>query len=273
MTIAIGIRGTDGMVMAADTQVSTGGDLKGSQSKLLSFASHDADKPEAGSLAGICVVSGAGDSGYVQALTEELGFVFLDNPKLMTMRIGKNSTASLRSEFLKCLQHFYKQHVIPFASFPARDRPEVEMLLGVYRHHILAMFSTEKTTINHVSAYKAIGIGATFAELLLDRLWKSSSVNELEVLAAYVMFLVKESVEGCGKYTQIITINGSKVIQSSKGAELQPPNPPMAYVPWNVIDTWERSFRTDWAQSEHSLIWELIGQYRRDLPSTRGVKK
>jgi hypothetical protein len=258
VTIAIGLRGQDGIVIAADTQESTGNYMKGSRTKMMSFASHQIGQPELGSLAGVCVISGAGDSGYVHALTEELGSTFLNNPDLLTVINPKQ--ASLQEKFSERLRRFYKDHIIPFASFPSRDRPDVEMLIGIYRKFQLSLFVTEKTTLIMAPAYKAIGMGSTFAELLLDKLWELSPVNQLEVLAAYIIFMAKESVESCGKYTQIVTIKGPKMIDSPTGSKLLPPTPPMSHVPWNRIYDWERSFRTVWANTEHQAIWDLIRQ-------------
>jgi hypothetical protein len=266
MTIALGLLASDGIVIAADTQESTGDYMKGDQSKLMSFASMQAGKPEVGSLAGACVISGAGDSGYVRALTIELGSVFLANQDTVAINVGAQE--SLQCKFQECLRKFYKEHVIPFASFPFKDRPDVEMLLGIYRRFGLSLFVTERTLVNMVVPYKAIGMGYVFAELLLKKLYRRATVQQLELLAAYIVFMTKESVETCGKYTQITTIHGARMLETPEGAKMLPPLHSISHTPWEKIDNWERSFRTEWWQAEHAAIWTLI-----DRESSPNVKR
>ena len=256
MTIGIGILANDGIVIASDTQESGSSLLKGEKTKMLSFSSFNLGTPELGSMAGACVISGAGDSGYVRALTEKMGGAFLDNKE------GRSE--EIKNKLEEILARFYKEHVIPFASFPSKDRPDVELLIGFYRKFHLDLFVTEKTVMTRAIPYKAIGIGSVFAELLLGRLWRMSSAKEAEILAAYIVFMAKESVEYVGKYTQITTIHGAKVIDSPEGSRLLPPVPPLSHTPWARIDAWERSFRTVWGAAEQNTIWELIAEEMQD---------
>lgn len=257
LTIAIGLMGQDCIVMAADTQESTGNYLKADKQKLLSFSHFGSGVGKVNTLTpGACVVAGAGDSGYVRALMMKMGQKFLDNPDV---RLSVTPSAEHIETIMEgLLESFYKKHIIPFAAFPSSQRPDVEMMFGMYRRHELRLFTTEKTVLIGSMPFAAIGMGSTYASLLLDRLWSPLPARELEVLAAYAVFMAKESVEDCGKYTMITTIHGSRQIQGVGGMELHGPETSLSYTPWNHIDQWERSFRTTWAQTEKQAIMELI---------------
>ena len=259
MTIAIGLFGQDCIVMAADTQESTGNYMKSDETKLLPFISFGSGAVQADTLQpGACVVAGAGDSGYVRALSIKLGQKFLDNPKVRLSSTPQGEHIELLVE--EVLVGFYKKHIIPFASYPQSQRPDVEMMMGMFRNHELRLLVTEKTSPVGLRPYEAIGIGCTYAKLLLAKLWAPLPAKELEVLAAYVIFMTKESVEDCGKYTTITTIHGSKIGDTPSGSLLRPPDHSVTSTPWNHIDQWERSFKTTWAQTEKNAIMELIKQ-------------
>jgi len=267
MTIAIGLLGRDGIVMAADTQESTGDYMKGEKRKVAAFAfteSHP-DYP-----VGVCVISGAGDSGYVRALTMKLGMTFGKNKDLMPTLMVPNGDLGLEDKFAECLQKFYKEDIVPFAHFPERSRPDVEMLIAVRRKGLMDLFSTEKTTITQVLPYKAIGLGSVFAELMLNRLWDSASVAQLELLAAYVVFMAKESIESCGKYTTIATIHTATVVDTPSGSRFQPPGPAV-YVKRDTIEEWEHLFRYEWWKAEKDVIWKLI-EHRTNRSGPRRSK-
>jgi hypothetical protein len=261
MTIAIGLIANDGIVVAADTEES-GGFLKSGQNKILTVGGHiQLGHPAATSqsLCGACLISGAGESAYIDNLSMDLADVFLDNPTL--------GGAVLKKEFGKCVREFYREHVIPFAGFPDHDRPDIRMLIAVQRNHQPHLFFTSRSVTCHGLPYKAVGVGSSFAKILLDGLWKMMSVSEAEVLAAYVVFMAKECVEGCGKFTSIATLHGSQVVQSERGATLVPSNPVVTHLSAGVIEDLEKSFRTRWGADELKMVWKGIAREARKLSS------
>lgn len=259
MTIGIGMIGKDCLVMATDTQESSGNYMKTDQQKLMTFCAHSSGTGTATLLQpGACIVAGAGDSGYVRALRAKMGMAFLDNPEVrLSKGLDENYIEPL---FEGELQKFYSNHILPFAAYPSRDRPDVEMMIGAFRNHELRLYVTEKTALIGLNPYEAIGIGCTYAKLLLDRLWEPHlPAQELAALAAYIIFMTKESVENCGKYTTIATIYGSKVVvQDKSGPQVHPPHQSVTYTPWNHIDQWERNFRTTWATAEKRCVLNLL---------------
>jgi hypothetical protein len=282
MTIAIGLLANDGLVVAADAEESTGDYMKGTKGKIACFYSQEGEDPATfqGRCVSTCAIAGAGNSGYVQALSDQFGGVFLANPNLSNLSIQgmpalaaaslkkKNQSEALNPKFEQCLKSFYKEHVIPFATLPERKRPDVEMLIAIQRRNARALFTTEKTVINPVLPFKAIGWGSTFAELLLNRFWGPMSVEQAEVLAAYVVFLTKESVETCGKFTTVVSMAGSKIVKSSEGNKMLPTER-AKWMDHEVIEKWESAFRKKWWKAEREKVFSLIDEELSDLPTPR----
>ncbi len=82
------------------------------------------------------------------------------------------------------------------------------------------------------------------ASWLLDRWFKPDmSLQEARILAAYVVYVVKESVPGCGKDTAIAALHPDSI--SLPGMDLK---------------KLEESFGTKWAAAEQETVWKLIAE-------------
>src|SRR5271165_3308515 len=114
MTIALGLLASDGAVIAADTEESTGDYMKGVRGKMACYFAHDDEWAES------CVVTGAGNSGYVRALMEELGQTYQAADPKTAIFSHRQSDAkdTLQYKFRECIKKFYKEHIIPFATYP-----------------------------------------------------------------------------------------------------------------------------------------------------------
>ncbi len=235
MTIALGLVGTDGIVIAADTEESYGA-MKNNTTKILTVSSVGPDgkaKPSDGA----CVITNAGDSGYASALAEKLAHVFMSHRTAMT--------PALQEAFEECLATFYAKHVIPFVNFPDDERPAVEMLVACCLNKVYRLFFNDKSVMAPVIRYRAVGMGGPFAEHLLERLYRPAPTKILEVLAAYVVFLTKKSIRSCGKFTQIISLRGEGELLHWCDSDL---------------DSLEKTFSSQWLASERDSMWKLITQ-------------
>jgi hypothetical protein len=251
VTIAIAIQADDGVVVATDSEES-GGYLKSGATKIIHVFGETTlgDKPSPPK--GACLISGAGSSVYVDSLMHELANVFLaDNQRI---------AAPLQQAFEDCIVQFHNDHIITFASFPREERPQVDMLIAYWRNHNHGFFISDKSVVVRKMLHATVGCGSIFADILLDRLWRRATTKEIEILAAYVVFMTKESIEGCGKYTQLATLHHSKIIQGESGAILMPPEYLISHVPLAILDEWESQFRTNWAKAEQDALWNLIAQ-------------
>ena len=250
MTIAIGIMATDGIIMGADSEESTPS-LKSSQQKMLPIflgvnTGNNPDPP-----AGVVVITGAGDGGYIEAATEELTDVFCD-PSLH----GRALQRALRER----LKVFYRDHVIPFATFPEEDRPAIQLLMGVQKRHGHDLLITDKSTIRSVRPYGTVGIGGYFAKIILDALWKPAPAKEMSLLAVYVLMMVKDHIPHCGKFSSVMTLHHSIVQDNPSGGGSMIVAPPRAMTQMDAkkIFDLEMLFSGEYSERERSALWDFI---------------
>lgn len=212
MTIAIGLLASDGVVLAADTQEIVGS-MKSDESKLL-VANCGTEKENAGALA----ITGAGDAGYLDSINMEICTAFV---------VKKAWTgATLLAKLKKQVKDFHNDHIVPYARFPEHDRPQASLIIGAnfcdpnfgdYR----GLWVTEKSTISGAKTYCAVGLGRAQAYVMLRRFWTGMDTIRAASLAAYILFHVKHSIDGCGNETQIVIMkDGYAAYVSSSNIEL-----------------------------------------------------
>ncbi|MFZ1008303.1 MAG: hypothetical protein WAN65_15790 [Candidatus Sulfotelmatobacter sp.] len=190
MTIALGLIAQDGVVIAADRQ-ETEGDQKKDQRKI--------DTLWAGGI-GSLVIAGAGNGPYIDSMTTRLQYAF--GSKVWQWSDHEEMTEKFRASHAA----FYSENVLPFAEYQPYERPDYELLFGcsiVAKHHFL--WYSHKLTLNRVQGFRAVGVGASTAESLLKKFYVQRLPLKVAIsLAAYVVYQVKNSVEGCGFATDIL---------------------------------------------------------------------
>jgi 20S proteasome alpha/beta subunit len=204
VTIAIGILAADGIVIAADTQ-ETVGSHKADESKLL-IANQGSERDKAGAI----VVTGAGDSGYLDSINQELCAAFL--------RKRKWTPATLFAQSKKHVKQFHHDHVVPFSNFPEHDRPQASLIIGAHIDGSCCLWSTEKSTLATGKKHCSVGLGRAYAQVMLRRFWAPMDTVKAASLAAFVIFHVKNTVDGCGSQTQIV------ILKNGHAAYVSQPN-------------------------------------------------
>ena len=226
MTIALGIRATDGIVVAADRQETVG------------YQKNDAGKITATSRlnpSGTLIVTGAGNGTYLDAIAQQLQAWF-----------GDDKAAKTPTE-IGCMindlnRKFYAETVLPFAAYPDHERPEYSLLIGCDVATGLPMFFTsEKLAFKSTPDYDAVGLGAATAKALLSKFYVRLPVAMAINLAAFVMYEVKASIEGCGLGTDILYTLGHV----------------MTYLPDDEVQEMEEAFR-DYHRSERENLHHCI---------------
>jgi len=167
----------------------------------------------------------------------------------------------LQKAFQACIRIFMPNTSFHLQAIPRADRPSVEMLIAFNRKHRSGLFISEKSALFKKMPYKAVGGRLYLAEILLSSPVGHADLKSTQILAAYVVFMVKESIEGCGKYTQITTLHGSTIVPTEESSMLVPAEHPVSHMPWNEIDDLEREFRTTWADAERETIWKLVKEH------------
>ncbi len=246
MTICIGMLARDGIVIAADAQESDQY-YKRSQQKIITFmgAVPLGNNPNPPSLA--CAFTGAGEGGYVDAFTAEA--------------IRNISTSATRNEFeeylAKRVLEFHEKHLFPLAA--ANNPPEMQILVGAYVQWGTGIFVSYGSTLRRAFPHAAIGAGAHFAMSVIDDLGAIQDLRHTELLAAYVVGITKERIEGCGKYTAIVSLH-NPVVHDTPGqpSQLLPPPQLLTHVPFATIRKWEEAFVGRWAPRQMRLLMELV---------------
>ncbi len=198
MTIAIGLLATDGVVIAADTQESAGypGDMKSSGTKILWALRSNASNPP---VTGAFAVSGAGTVGNLDAVNQKLAESFC----LSAGNTLNDLTALLNAS----LDDFYTHHVL----LPQeRKDKHFDLVLGATQGNDTRLWLSDQTVLRRSNTYGAVGSGAEYATVLLSRIYTQLPLSKATVLAAYTIFLVKEFVEGCGKNTEVVVLDGGQ---------------------------------------------------------------
>jgi 20S proteasome alpha/beta subunit len=210
MTIALGILARDGVVIAADTQEGGGypGGMKTSGYKILSRIIQSVSPPVDRSFA----VTGAGSAGYLDALNQEFADVFH----------REHEPKKIEAAFRDSTHDFYHRHMLPLHVLPESRQPFADWIIGVTWSGLRgkpSLFATEHSTLRRCKGFVAAGAGREHASMLLSRVIPRSGLMPVEraaYLAAYVVFHVKEHIEGCGKHTHVV------VLQNGHGEYLSP---------------------------------------------------
>jgi 20S proteasome alpha/beta subunit len=189
MTIALGLIAREGIVIAADRQ-QTEGEHKKAQRKIESLWSLPV---------GALLVSGAGNGPYIDTMTERLRHCFGTTE-------SKEYPAAMTNEFRGIHSAFYSEAVLPFSQYQSYERPDYELLFGCSTDKTHLLWYSDKLALNQVQAgYRAVGVGASAAESLLNKFYVTNLPLKVAiVLAAYVIYEVKNSVEGCGFETDVM---------------------------------------------------------------------
>ena len=246
VTICIGVLATDGIVIAADAEESDTYFTR-SQQKILTWHTTQMGGTGLGPAPAACIIAGAGCGGFVDSFSHLL---------LKNVR-GNMTLPQFEAYAAETLEGFYGNHVRPVLSV---DRNfDFSVLIGAYFGYSTCLLTSYQSTLRHAMPNAAIGIGESFALRLMDE-HGFYDVKHTEVAAASIIATTKDCIEGCGKYTDIVSIHASQIIDGGAGdsSRLQHPNPLWSRVSKQTIAGWERSFGTKWASRQRVLTKELI---------------
>jgi hypothetical protein len=245
MTICIGMLATDGIVIAADA-LESGGYLDRPVQKIMTWVASAPGSVQRFSAA--CVVTGAGDAGFIDAFTAEL----------LSGLHWEMTMMEFESYAKEKVQDFYSKHVIPALSI---DRNcDFSVLIGAaFGATNPRLFQTYKSTLRSATELcMAIGVGGEYANQLKEY-FPFSGIRQTEVSAAAIISSVKDCVPGCGKYTDIVSLYNHRIASDeAHGSRLVPPPTLMARVSPLWIQEWERSFSVVWKAKQTDLYSQLI---------------
>jgi len=195
LTIAAGFMCTDGVVICADTQHTTG---------ISKF-----DKGKIEWIAGPAfdtwmVVAGAGDSSYIAMVLDELRTAF---PRCKSLQAAKRLIS-------KTILQIYKDHIVPFWNMSDSQCPVVALIVAARIGGKVRLWEVSSTAVSVCGTSGFVGIGADTADRLSR--WLYSQPLPLRVaapLAAEILAETKRTVPDCGGKTHICVIpNGEEGI-------------------------------------------------------------
>lgn len=198
MTIALGIIGPFGIVIAADSEETTlvAGDLKSTAKKITGehhfvLPTKRNQLPEHKAI----LISGAGDSAYLEAIKQHLLEDFSDK----TVKSIADTDRVIRRR----LKSFYEDHVVPFAAFKDLNL-SVDLVIGASLAAGQRLWKTSMNTVRTMPNLEvaAVGSGQSWVKNIIP-VAATMSATIASVSAAYGIFFAKEHATGCGKQTRV----------------------------------------------------------------------
>jgi len=245
MTICIGILASDGIVIAADAEENDTY-FKVSQQKIMTW--HTSSSEGHGPHPAAYVIAGAGNGGFVDSFVDEL----------WSGVSGEMTMLEFKKYAAKTLERFYIKHVRPLVT--VSEQNDFSVIIGAYFGFGVELLVSHRSTLRRVQApVTAIGIGAQYALSRIEN-YPFSDVRHSEVTAASVLYSTKDCIDGCGKYTDIVSIHPPKITGGERGESscLEHPSQLWTRVPSETVARWESNFSRAWRESQLKLYSTLI---------------
>lgn len=198
MTIALGILADDGLVVAADTQVTVPNYMKTDEGKVSMVSKRSAQVPHEPPTT--MIVSGAGAQTSIDYLRNGLMGLFDGSAVPSPVDVGE--------QLSKRVLEYHDVHVSPHGN----GELDVWMIVAAVCGQNKRLWTTDKSVTLPHSSFAAVGAGATYAKSLLRRLWAPMDTARAALLAAYVVYETKKLIDGCGQYTDVWGIGSKAVI-------------------------------------------------------------
>lgn len=211
VTIVVGFKCAEGIVLCADTQETVHNLSKRNVPKLRVEPSNRASAVLSGLGDMAVAFCGATDNGpFVDEIIDRAwraarGAKSLEN---VSELINQSIKASYR-EFAKVYQPGFL--------------PTTELIYGVKMAGDSRLFYAYGPAVNEKDEYATGGIGYYMADFLASRMFSSAlNMRQCVILAAYILFQAKEHVDGCGGASHIAVLrnNGSSGLVNSGRIEV-----------------------------------------------------
>jgi 20S proteasome alpha/beta subunit len=193
VTIGVGFKCIDGIVLASDTQY-TRGSIKTQGPKLFPLS----DTPELA-----VALAGAGRVPFMKRACEKI--------EAALKALVEPALEDVRTTIERALVDFFHYYIYPMPS-PEREQSGFELIAGVWtRKDGFGLFKTEDVTVTpvtkHGSAYCSIGYGQYVSEYALGLTFQPGiNMENAKFIAALCVKAAKDYVDYCGGRTQIITL-------------------------------------------------------------------
>jgi hypothetical protein len=148
------------------------------------------------------VITGAGDGDYIEMVIQEIHDCL--------MRIPKGGT--IQKTIKDTVLRIFKDHFVPYATFPDRDRPETEFLCGIQSEGVTSLYKSRGTIFRRMSVPECIGIGLAVGKSLIHQLFRTNlPLHQAGLVALYILHHAKTWVDGCGGNSDIILLSNKNL--------------------------------------------------------------
>lgn len=187
MTIAAGFRCREGLVLCADTQETIQGYVK-----------TDTDKISISQIGlNTYAFAGAGNSVQLDGLVQEI-------EARLTSKTP-HALGPVKKLIRETLEEFF-----PHPHYP-KPYPETQLLIAVQQSTGPALYVTSDRAISEVRNSESIGSGIALSKSLAAQYYRFDlSLQELSVIAGYILYYAKKWVDGCGGRSDIFLSNRSR---------------------------------------------------------------
>lgn len=196
MTIAAGFRFSDGVLVCADTQITTPGYMKQSASKIvpISFDSNGGSKA-------LFAITGSVPFAHM-AIEHCRRSIAAHIPEQM-------STADIMISIEDTLQGFFEDHLFKHPHYQGGNIT-VEMIIAVWSHidKNLTLLAARENAVTIVRDYECLGAGQFLTNYLLPSIFRHSGMNQSDTvhIALHVLRETKNYVDACGGGTEIVVL-------------------------------------------------------------------
>lgn len=215
MTIAAGFRFADGLLLCADTQITSPSYMKLNDPKIVAidFVSNGGSK---------AAFALTGTMAYCRMAVEHC------RRKLAERAPNQMSSLEMMVAIEEALEGFCQDHLYKHPAFE-RGEIQVQMLVGMWSHldNTLTLLATVENAVTVVRDYECLGAGQYLAHYLIPTLFRHDSMAQKDAanIALHVLKETKEHVDTCGGGSQLIVLrndgNFSSVGYSSlRGGEM-----------------------------------------------------
>jgi 20S proteasome alpha/beta subunit len=187
MTVVVGLKFMEGIVLAADKEESDTY-LKSPVQKIQRLVFPN--KMIAG-------MTGAGDAHFIDFSIAELEGYLWGHPELPMSKLGKGIETVLKETFA---EHIFSTNL------PAEDRPNFALLVACIHAGESKMFKTRQAAPLEVFDFAASGAGGTYAEILIRKYWGTLTLHSAVLLGLYVVQQTQKHVSTVGGGTDVVIL-------------------------------------------------------------------
>jgi 20S proteasome alpha/beta subunit len=187
MTVVVGLKFMEGMVLAADKEENDTY-LKYPVQKIqrLGFP----NKMIAG-------ITGDGDAHFIDFSIDKIKDYLLSHSKMPISKIGKGVEIVLKEVF--------EEHIFA-TNLSAKERPDFGLLIACIQHGKHKLFKTKQAAPVEIFDFAASGYGASYAEILIRKYWGTLTLHSAVLLGLYVVQQTQKHVSTVGGGMDVVIL-------------------------------------------------------------------